>query len=82
MPRYAQTEFDSFTEQQWEEYRFTFTVGEFTPNLFLASHAANASGSASVYIENFSIRPVPQPSGGLLVRMAAVVRYFNDRLKH
>lgn len=71
LPRYSQAEFDSFTELPWEEYRFTFTAGEFTPNLFLASQAANAGGTASVYVDNFSIRPVPEPSGLLLLGVAA-----------
>ena len=74
LPRYTQTEFDSFTELPWEEYRFTFTAGEFTPSLFLASDAANAGGTASVYVDNFSIRPVPEPSGVLLVGEGLMTR--------
>jgi hypothetical protein len=73
LPRYTQTEFDSFIELPWEEYRFTFTVGEFAPELRLSSQAANASGTASVYVDNFSIRPVPEPSGVLLVGVAVGV---------
>ena len=79
LPRYTQAEFDSFAELPWEEYRFTFTAGEFTPNLFLASQAANAGGTASVYVDNFSIRPVPEPSGVLLVGVAAGVGLMRRR---
>ncbi len=79
LPRYTEAEFDSFTELPWEEYRFTFTAGEFTPSLFLASDAANAGGTASVYVDNFSIRPVPEPSGVLLVGVAAGVGLMRRR---
>jgi hypothetical protein len=79
LPRYTQAEFDSFTELPWEEYRFTFTAGGFTPSLFLASDAANAGGTASVYVDNFSIRPVPEPSGVLLVGVAVGVGLMRRR---
>jgi hypothetical protein len=79
LPRYSQAEFDSFTALPWEEYRFTFTAGEFTPSLFLGSDAANASGTASVYVDNFSIRPVPEPSGVLLLGVAAGVGVMRRR---
>ena len=79
LPRYTQAEFDSFTELPWEEYRFTFTAGEFTPELILSSQAANAGGTASVYVDNFSIRPVPEPSGVLLFGVAAGVGLMRRR---
>jgi hypothetical protein len=79
LPRYTQAEFDSFIELPWEEYRFTFTAGEFAPELRLSSQAANASGTASVYVDNFSIRPVPEPSGVLLVGVAVGVGLMRRR---
>lgn len=79
LQRYTQAEFDSFTELPWEEYRFTFTAGEFTPELILSSQAANAGGTASVYVDNFSIRPVPEPSGVLLFGVAAGVGLMRRR---
>ncbi len=79
LPRYTQAEFDAFTELPWQEYVFGFTAGEFTPSLVVGSEASNASGSASVYLDNFSIRPVPEPSGVLLVGVAAGVGLMRRR---
>lgn len=53
----------------WQEFTMTF-IPNF-PEVQLNLMALNSNGGSNVYLDNFSLRPVPEPGGALLLAAAA-----------
>ena len=78
LPVYTQEEFDALGGQlEWQEITQVFTVfanpsgGPEVWTQLVNLRSAGGGGSSSVYLDNFSLRLVPEPTGLLLVGVAA-----------
>lgn len=71
LPSYTQQEFDTLGGLEWQEIVIPF-VSQGVGGTFRASiDSIPAGGNRSVYFDNFSARLVPEPSGVLLLGVAA-----------
>jgi hypothetical protein len=78
LPVYTEEEFAALNGQmEWQEFRVIGTAFNEDFNNFegwtslVNLRSAGGGGSSSVYLDNFSLRLVPEPSGMLLVGVAA-----------
>jgi hypothetical protein len=62
------TQIDSL---QWQEYSLTFTPNFPEVQLFFTALEVNAGGSSSLYLDNFSLRHIPEPGSVVLLGAAA-----------
>ena len=56
---------------QWQEYSLTFTPNFPGVQLFFTALEVNAGGSSSMYLDNFSLRQIPEPGSVVLLGAAA-----------
>mgnify|MGYP001358372759 CR=1 FL=1 len=61
----------------WQEFTMTF-IPNF-PEVQLNLMALNSNGGSNVYLDNFSLRPVPEPGSALLLAAAAGAVGFRRR---
>ena len=78
LPAYTQAEFDALTELEWQEFVIPFTAGTELPTLNMGA-VVPAALASSIYLDNFSIRPVPEPSGALLAGTALGLSLLSRR---
>lgn len=67
LPHYTQAEFDLQGGPQWAEYVIPFTAQVESPELKFTAMYDNSGGSTSLYLDNISFRPVPEPGSALLM---------------
>jgi hypothetical protein len=79
LPSYTQREFEALVELDWQEIVVPFVAQAPGGEVRVSIDSIPASGTSSVYLDNFSIRPVPEPSGVLLVGVAAGVGLMRRR---
>jgi hypothetical protein len=91
IPGYAQAEFDAMSEYPWRQYVIPFhTIGRGVPpeqwgpwdmTLYMGLNASTVVGeNSSLYIDNFAITRVPEPSGLFLACAAtSLSRRRRDR---
>jgi hypothetical protein len=71
---YTSAEFGALNGLEWNRYTIPFTATDSTIYMSVASPQSTAGGYQSVvYLDNFSIVAVPEPSGVLLVLTAGLV---------
>jgi hypothetical protein len=71
---YTSAEFGALNGLEWNRYTIPFTATDSTIYMSVASPQSTAGGYQSVvYLDNFSIVAVPEPSGVLLVLTAGFV---------
>jgi hypothetical protein len=78
LPAYTQAEFDALSGLQWQEYVIPFVAGSTSPEMIVSANIPAVLAS-SMYLDNFSIRPVPEPSGALLLGTALGLSLFARR---
>ena len=55
----------------WQPYTLTFTATDPTPQLRLRAEYIAAGGNSSMYLDNFSVRHIPEPGSLLLLGVAS-----------
>lgn len=78
LPTYTQTEFDALDGLQWQEYVIPFVAGSTSPEMIVFANIP-ATLASSMYLDNFSIRPVPEPSSAFLVGTALGLSLLSRR---
>jgi hypothetical protein len=73
LPAYTQAEFDALETLEWQEIIVPFVPQAEGGAMWVSIDSIPVGGNSSIYLDNFSIRPVPEPSGVLLVALAACV---------
>lgn len=74
LPTYTQAEFDALTGLEWSRYTIPFTATDTTMHLSISSPSSTQGGYQSiVYLDNFSITQVPEPSSALLAAAGGLV---------
>lgn len=55
----------------WQPYSLTFIPNGTADTLFVTASQNNGGGSSSIYLDQFSVRPVPEPGSVFLMGVAA-----------
>jgi hypothetical protein len=66
----------------WHEYTMTFIPNFPEVQLNLMAREINAGGTSSMYLDNFSLRVVPEPGGALLFALSAGLFGLRRMRKH
>jgi hypothetical protein len=73
IPAYTQSEFDALGGLEWNKYIVPFTAVDTTMYLsVLSPNSTNPAFNSIVYLDNFFIVAVPEPSGVMLVLAAGL----------
>jgi hypothetical protein len=80
LPSYTQSQFDGLAGLYWQPYSLAFVASDTTMNFSIFAHSFSTVGqNSSIYLDNFSIAAVPEPSSGLLAGLVGVMALGSRR---
>ncbi len=79
LPSYTQQEFEALVALEWQEIVIPWVSQGVGGTFSVSIDSIPAGGTSTVYLDNFSARLVPEPSGVLLLGVAAGVGVMRRR---